>query len=96
MTRKRSAQSVVVRGQNAQFDADGLPERGSGEEGRKAALCYISEMVGELCDIADAAGEIFLAYLLDMAREEARIKLSPSAGELVEDRAARSDDRDDG
>lgn len=33
---------------------------------------YISDMVAELRDLADAADLVFLAYLLDMALEEAR------------------------
>ena len=33
---------------------------------------YIADMTGALCETADKAGLCFLAYLLDMAHEEAK------------------------
>ena len=38
------------------------------------AISYIRDMVGTLRDMADEADQLLLAYLLDMAHEEARLQ----------------------
>lgn len=47
------------------------------------AALYIERMTGELGEIADRAGLGFLAYLLEVAREEARLQCPPTQPKVM-------------
>lgn len=97
MNRKRSGQSAALR---EYLDAPGMTDTAPGHEAgsldQEDALRFIGEMTGELRDLADRAELLFLAYLLDMACQEAIVQLRPrlaveTAGSPEATRGGRGD-----
>ena len=65
----------------------GSHEEGVVPTGPADTLNYIRDMVGELRDMAEEADQLLLAYLLDMAHEEARLQAMKQARQ--QERAVR-------
>lgn len=47
------------------------------------AAGYVEKMCAELADLSDRAGLGFLAYLLEVAREEARLQAPPTQPKVM-------------